>query len=266
MQVVITESLDKAIKDYIDFKDKPESQEFNSFFVVVIRLLCLIYDELDILNPYLNADDKEFNDNLAKYGFEMDRILDFKVQVDNAYSLELQNKNNIYFINIQKVLIDMLIYRKKSIGLDEQKLSAFYHLLYTSNSQNPYQIAYNFKNAHNLDEIDKYYQEQMAKHPDVIAKKPKVYLDPEAYKLSGVDNFNELNTAQLDVVNESIYNHFGIKENTINRDYLLDQAIKDEEKKNNKITTGNGYVDILLIMSIICTLIMTITVITMIFV
>ena len=115
----ITEAFDASIKQYLNFKNKPESPEFNSFFVIVIRLLCVIYDELDIINPYLMHDEKAFDMNLCKYGFELDKVLDFKVQFDQAYLLELKHEANSYFINIQKVLIDMFMYRKEKIDLDE---------------------------------------------------------------------------------------------------------------------------------------------------
>jgi hypothetical protein len=266
MQSVITESLDFAIKKYLESKQDKESIEYNSFFVVVIRLLCLIYDELDIINPYLQNNGSTFDQNLAKYDFEMDKILDFKVQLDNTYTQEINHQTNTYFVNIQKVIIDMLMYRKKKIGIEENKLNEFYNLLYTPNNTNPIQIAYNFQNAKVLDEVDKYYQEQLAKHQDIKPISHRVVLNPEAYELCDVDNFNELNTAQLEKVNDQIYNHFGIKETAINKEFLLEQAIEEEKKNKNKITTGNGYVDILLIMGIICTIIMTVTVITMLFV
>jgi hypothetical protein len=266
MQSVITESLDYAIKKYIESKQDKESISFNSFFVVIIRLLCIVYDELDIINPYIQHNGTDFDKNLAKYGFEMDRILDFKVQIDNAYTEELNHEQNKYFVNIQKVIIDMLIYRKKKIGIEDDKLKEFYNLLYTPSNTNPIQIAYNFQNAKILDEVDKYFQEQLAKHQDIKPISHRIVLNPEAYELCDVNNFNELNTAQLEKVNDEIYNHFGIKETAINKEYLLEQAIEEEKKEKNKITTGNGYVDILLIMGIICTIIMTITVITMIFI
>ena len=52
------------------------------------------------------------------------------------------------------------------------------------------------------------------------------------------------------------YDYFKIRENAINKEYLLDKAIEAIERENNKVTSGNGYVDILLVLSVICTVLM----------
>ena len=54
---------------------------------------------------------------------------------------------------------------------------------------------------------------------------------------------------------------FKIRENAINKEYLLEKAIEAIERENNKITSGNGYVDILLVMSVICTIVMIVGII-----
>jgi len=36
----------------------------------------------------------------------------------------------------------------------------------------------------------------------------------------------------------------------------LEKAIEAIERENNKVTSGNGYVDILLVLSVICTVLM----------
>jgi hypothetical protein len=65
------------------------------------------------------------------------------------------------------------------------------------------------------------------------------------------------------VINNQIYLHFGIKESTINKEYLLEKEIEKIKKGREKITSGNGYVDILLVMGIICTIVMLVTIATL---
>ena len=62
---------------------------------------------------------------------------------------------------------------------------------------------------------------------------------------------------------KEILNKYNINENAINKDYLLKEKIQGLYKRRNLLTTGNGYVDILLVMSVIVTTIMTIIVISL---
>ena len=69
-----------------------------------------------------------------------------------------------------------------------------------------------------------------------------------------------MNGKEIDELNEEIYSSFDISENAINKDYLLNESIKAYKMRRNPITTGNGYVDILLIMSVIVTTIMVVVI------
>ena len=69
-----------------------------------------------------------------------------------------------------------------------------------------------------------------------------------------------MNDEDVDKLNSEIYKSFDISENAINKDYLLKEKIKELKMQNNPITTGNGYVDILLIMSVIVTTVMVVVI------
>ena len=60
----VNEAVDKAINDYLQSKNIEESVLFNSFLVVVVRILVIIYGELDIVNPYAIKNENLFLDNL----------------------------------------------------------------------------------------------------------------------------------------------------------------------------------------------------------
>ena len=78
----INEAFDKAVNDYLKSKDKQEGILYNSFLVVVIRILINIYGELDILNPYYMKSETAFDDNLMKYGLNKESISEFKRLLD----------------------------------------------------------------------------------------------------------------------------------------------------------------------------------------
>jgi hypothetical protein len=264
-EVIISSAIDAGINDYLEYRFQPEGSDFNSFNVIVIRLLCLIYQEDFIVNPYLQKQGSDFDINLTKYGFELDRVIDFKEQVQKAYDLSQNQKINPYFLTIQKILIDMLMYRKDNGTLTDIELNDFYDLLYTPLSKNPLQLSYNFLNTTNPWEIDDYFKQEMVKHQKVDVNKQKVILNPDVYPMFGIsmEQVNDMTADYLDFINHQIYLHFGIKDNMINKEYLLEEAIAKEKIRRSKVTSGNGYVDILLVLSVLTTLVLGIAVLTL---
>lgn len=113
-------------------------------------------------------------------------------------------------------------------------------------------------------EIDKYFKKQLKENVKIIKPQEKHYLNIKAYEILNysMDDLNKMDNNELERVNHQIYDYFKIRENAINKEYLLEKAIEALERENNKITSGNGYVDILLVMSIICTIIMVVGIIT----
>ena len=74
----INEAFDKAVNDYLISRDKTEGVLYNSFLVVVIRLLINIYGELDIINPFRVKNELAFDSNLTKYGASKEDIVNLK--------------------------------------------------------------------------------------------------------------------------------------------------------------------------------------------
>ena len=270
MQVFINEAFTKAINDYLKSVEQPKSVVYNSFLVVVIRLLIIMYSELDIVNPMVINDEDLLKNNLAKYGYSKNNLDIFFSDLQVYYELEKDNENktikvkNPYFITVQKELIDMLIAKKLNFHLKEKEVQDFYSLLYTPYSRNPLQVSYNFLMADDVLEIDNYFKKQMKENVKVAVPREKHYLNVKAYELLNysMDQINNMDANEIDRVNHQVYDYFKIRENAINKEYLLDKAIEAIEREKNKVTSGNGYVDILLIMSIICTVIMVVGIIT----
>ena len=131
-------------------------------------------------------------------------------------------------------------------------------MLYTPYSKNPLRVSYNFLQASDVNEIDKYFKIQMKNNVKVILPKEKHLLNAKAYEILNYsfDNIRNLESSEVDKINSQVYDYFKIRENAINKEYLLEKAIEAIERENNKVTSGNGYVDILLVLSVICTVLM----------
>lgn len=268
--VFINEAFTQAINDYLKSVEQPKGIIYNSFLVIVIRMLIVLYSELDIVNPLVINDEDLLKSNLTKYGFSKYQLDIFFSDLQVYYDIEKEQKDKIvkkpnpYFISVQKLLIDMLIAKKLNFQLKEKEVQDFYNLLYTPYSPNPLQVSYNFLMAEDVLEIDRYFRQQMKENVKQVKTREKHYLNVKAYELLNysMNDLYQMDANEVDKINSQVYDYFKIRENAINKEYLLDKAIEAIEKENNKVTSGNGYVDILLVLSIICTIIMVVGILT----
>lgn len=266
----VNEAFEKAVQDYLKSRDNKEGILYNSFLVVVIRMLINIYGELDIINPYQINSENALDDNLMKFGLEKEDVAEFKRLVDGFYRIEKKNmssvkrETNIYFIEIQKKIIDMFNLKRLNYGLTESDRKEFFDLLYTPGTSNALRLSYNFLNADNIYEIAEYFKIEMKKEKENPKnnEKEKELLPFETYKMFGigVTDLSKMNEFDVEKLNSEIYKSFDISENAINKDYLLEERIKAYKMQKTPVTTGNGYVDILLIMSVIITVIMVVVI------
>ena len=263
-QVFINEAFSKAISNYLSSADQPQGILYNSFLVVIIRLLINIYSELDIVNPMVVNDEELLITNLSKYGYEKENIKLFLSKIQLYYDLEKENEHKVvkfknkYFVDIQKDLIDMFIAKKLNYRITIEETKEFYNLLYTPYCPNPLQVSYNFLMAEDVLEIDRYFKKEMKENVKEIKPREKNLLNVKAYEILNysMSDIENMDYSQINKLNHQVYDYFKIRENAINKKYLLEKAIEAIEREKNKVTSGNGYVDILLIMSVICTIIM----------
>ena len=257
----INDALTKAIDDYQKSYTNQQGVLYNSFLVVVVRMLINIYSELDIVNPLSISNEELFKNNLTKYGYTKNRVNLFLENLRNYYRIEEYNAHNTtkfrndYFIIVQKDLIDMFIAKKNNYQVTEEETKYFYELLYTPSSPNPLRVSFNFLMTDNALEVDNYFKTQLANSGKKLIPEEKHYLNIKAYELLNysMDDIRGMDSKGVDRVNTQVYDYFKIRENAINKDYLLDRAIEALERENNKVTSGNGFVDILLVLSIIAT-------------
>ena len=265
----INEAFDKGLQDYLVSKNNNEGILYNSFLVVVIRMLINIYGELDVINPYKIKNEYAFDHNLQKYGATKEQIDNLKRLLDGYYVIEKRNLNavrkeeNIYFIEVQKIIIDLYNLKRLNFGVTETESAEFFDLLYTPGSSNSLRISYNFLNARNIYEIAEYYKLTM-QQVNEKENNNKDLLKFDVYKLFNVSiaDLSKMNNDEIIKLNSQIYKSLDINENAINKEYLLDEKIKMLTSPKEPITTGNGYVDILIIMSIIVTVVMVVVIFT----
>ena len=266
----VNEAFEKAINDYLESKNKQESILYNSFLVVVIRMLINIYSELDIINPFSIKNEDALDENLMKYGATITEINNLKRLIDGFYKIYKKNMNvvdkedNIYFIEVQKCLIDLFTIKRVNFGVTDEEQKKFFELLYTPGCPNAYRISINYKYADDPYEIAEYYKQKLTIDSTKENVPEKQLLEFDVYKQFNISvaDLSKMNNDEVKNSNKQIYDSLDISENAINKDYLLKEKLEAIYRKNHPITTGNGYVDILLIMSVIVTTIMVIAVVS----
>lgn len=254
--IFINEAINKAIENYLTYKSNPNKDEYNSFLVIVIRMLILIYGELDIINPYRTSSEKGFDDNLKKFGLNDKLLLEFKNDFLNFY----QNESEELFISIQKRLIDMFVLRKMHVLVTDEEINEFKSLLYTKEDLNPSKFALYNKLTPNSNEVTNYLNSKLFEinHDYKFIEYKEVALSNDAYQLAGFNAIEVLNMKEEDIinVNNKVYHFFRIRENDTNKRMRLNEAIEYYKKYGNTITSGNGFVDLLLLLGVITTGIM----------
>lgn len=254
----INEAIQSGIQNYLTYKSNPNREEFNTFIVVVIRTLALIYGELDIVNPYRTNNEKGFDENLKKFGFPAEELEAFKQDMLTFYQNQGNDEIGAYlFLEIQKKLVDMFALRKSHVLVSDENIDQFKDLLYTKRDANPYKFALYNKYTPNSDTILHYLSSKLflIKHDFVLNENKEITLRADAYQLAGFNAVEVMNMKEEEIlnINNKVYHFFRIKDTDINKRNRLEDAIEYYKKYGNTITSGNGYVDLLLLLSVIAT-------------
>ena len=258
-------AFDKAIKTYLASINEENSIIYNSFLVMVIRILTFIYGRLDILNPYYLDNSVAFFNNLAKYGMNKGDLALFKEEFLGFYQFEIENQDkkykvaNPYFKSTLKYLVDMFIYKKKNASITYQEEETFLDLVYTTHTKHAYRISEGYLNLPDPLYIEKYYYSKLNEIDMTreinINETISSNLNLDALNVMGIglSNLENMNLKQIEDAQNNAYGYFKVDIDNPNREEELKEKVDFYKLYGKKITTGNGYVDILLLMSVIAT-------------
>lgn len=257
----INDVINKAIEDYLKYKQMPDNEAFSCFPVLAIRTLIYIYGELDIINPYITRNEQSmggFDSNLMKYGFTKDKIEDFKDSF-LRYEKDLTNQTipNEGLISIEKYLMEMYLLKEKSMHLTKDDEALFNSYLYFPENTNQTVQNNLFLIGDNPSYLKRYFQSIAfeTRHNFSFEEVRRVTFPPLAYQVLGYNmtQVNALNDIDLKKVNENVLNFFRINPDEENKEEMLLKAISYYQKYGNRLTSGNGYVDLLLFLSVLVT-------------
>lgn len=252
MDIFINKTIETGIKTYLSFKKGEVVDKSNMFQCKIINLLVLIYGEINIINPYQLKDPKIFLRNLETYGLSKNTVNRFIEKIDNydEWLHKPQTNRKTHLINeIEKIIIDMIIQKNNFEKLDEKELDIYDN--YFANRDTDIQ------ELRNLFSIDANYS--------------KILWQRRVNKIVPLISFIEIEPELLD---EKFYIKYGVtleeaknlsskNLKTLNEKILYNEKNENETsggKTNNPLklvlTSGNGFTDTIVLLSIIATEIM----------
>lgn len=250
-----------ALSEYLTYKNNPEGINFNSFYAMIIRTLAMIYDELDIINPYYINSEQTLVTNLIKYGYSSNDVKMFFKAIDSYYVEETSDG----FLFIEKALVDMFVKKNMALNIPEMEKAEFRAFIYSPYTSNPLRVSYNYLMCKDPYEILNYYDKKILENTYKAPAKQKETLNFDAYQALNysIEDIKKMNATELDQVNKKVYSFFNINEDAVNKGYLLDQAVYNHN--NPKPTfASSGFMNILFFISILASVGMIVLIITLI--
>lgn len=246
----INDSISYGISNYMLIKQGKDYDKAHIFEVYIIRCLCKIYGDLNIINPYRIGNENSFRSNLIMYGLKINQMEEF-ISLMEEYSKWLNSEKQVgktdITSKIEIILVNMIIERNKHIKFTEDEIKFFDKYFDPVNN--------NFATLHNL----------ITKDVSIVP----MYWSRKKSLLGANIKFKLIRN---DLLSSSIYDKYGIDKNTIEK--MSEEKVKNinnrilekerEDKKRSKkfipkniiITSGNGFVDTLMLLSIMTTEIM----------
>ncbi len=244
--IFINNAINDSIILYYQAKQKPNGIDFNSFMVSVMRMIVLLYGELDITNCYHTKNEKGmggFDTNITKYGLPQKKVDSFKKNFESFYEFDMRQKKlhikrkNPFFDLVQKNLVDMMFAKNKRSPLSPEEAQTFYNLLFTANSKDFYRRTYAILTSPNPYEVDEYFRKNMFMLSNKITITPikRRILAQDIYDFFGIkqDIFGTLNQHQIDNINKQIYDYYGIDARDFEKENKLRMAIATAKKRPN---------------------------------
>lgn len=250
MNKFINEAINNGIVNYINYTDNKDINNIHIFEFLVIKTLVDIYGEINIINPYTSKNEDAFRENLMINGLK-ETELNMFFNYMNDYSIYLKTPNKglktSLPIQINSLIINMIIYKNSKQEILEEEILK-------------YDEYFNTKDKHLIK-----YIELIVDDPEFIPKlweRKKMQLDkkllfhtikpnlltPEMYIKYGlsIDEIKKLTNEEIDELNKKI-----VTEDTTNGG-----GTTKEEPKKLILTSGSGFVDTIVLLSIVVTEIM----------
>lgn len=249
----INPAIEYGIKSYMLYKEQKSFPIIYTFEMNVIKVLTIIYGEKSILLPYKIDNEKAFECNLLMYDLKENDMKNF-IKYMNEYYEFMQNyksekKATGLTTEVERLLMEMIIKRSKRREFSQEEINEFDKIfnpiegdlkkIKSLVSSNNGLIVRAWES--NKFELTNTQIRMMAVHPNLLSR--------QEYSKYGYDirTIASLSEEEINKINQMI----SIEENRT----LMQSEKKSIFKRRNSLvfTTGNGFVDKLMLLSIIAT-------------
>ena len=244
MNIFVNESITNGIKNYLAKKNGTLYDISHVFEYEIINLLIKLYGEINIINPYIVNNETSFKSNLMLYGAkeeEITKLIDLLNTYNKWLSSTSREKNSI-IEEIFTILIKLVTYKALETNMDNGEM-AYFKSFFALKDNKIRQIVEMSSNNKSIfkDLFAKVYKETKEEK-----EKPEPYLSEERYEKYGLSMEEVLKVPEHEI--ERLNNLIEVKEE--------EEKVPKPSPLRLILSSGNGFIDALVLFSIMCTEIM----------
>ena len=254
----INPAIEHGIKAYINYKKHGEFVRTHTFEMHVIKALTIIYGEKTILLPYKIDNEKAFKCNLLIYDLKESDMQSF-IKHMNSYNEFIKNikagaKATEIVSEIERILIEMMNKRSRKHPFTETEFNELDSIFNPLNGD--LKRIKNILVNDNSDLVRNWYtkkEELSNTQIRLMAINPNL-LNPSEYANFGYDIKEVATHTEEEIIkinNEILKAEFS----------MVNKPLIAKSRRKRKITTGNVYLDTLIAMGMISTVVMAVFII-----
>ena len=256
--IFINDGVNNGIISYSNNLKNYNTYLSHYFEFKVIEFLAKIYGKTDIINPYIIKSELDFKKNLAKYGASMEDI-NILLNALNEYSNYLNGINtstNTIMEDIFTILCKLVILKNKSVVINSEEMLFYENFLNVTDNKIRSEVIKLTGDINRITSIWPHMVKESQVEPKKVERLPK-----EEYQKQGLflADINKLSDEELDRLNNEI-----LRINVENTKEEEKSKLERLKRKQIILSSGNGFIDALVLLSIMCTEIMIGIVITII--
>lgn len=234
--------------DYIERNDKTRNHDF---FNTVISQLSIIYGTDNIKKAAQKRNVNDFKTILKTYNYPESEIETFFLKIFTIftkYKNQYYEKSN-FFIEIEKQIIDMMVFKINATKVDDNEIIHFENTLYSKYNPNLICRIFNLLFNKNDDSIYNYWLTKKEIDFDNVDVEFLPNIKYEQFGLS-LDEVKKMAPRKIKNLNEQIV--LMAKDDETNNGGRT-QNITQDNQKRLVLTSGNAIVDAILLMGFIAT-------------
>ena len=248
--IFINNAITNGINAYISKSNNEKYPLANIFELKIIEFLITLYGKISILNPYKLKDADSLKNNLIVYGAmpnDIDKLFDLLNKYNQWLNSITQEKNTI-IKEIFEILSNLVILKNKAVVINSEEMK-YYEDFFALKEPKINQIV-EMSSISKEDVINTWIKAVEKSKQEPVTDEP-LLLSKESYLKYGLtmDEVKKLPENKIRDLNKEIKNR-DINEGNPNG------GSSKEKPWQLVLSSGNGYVDALVLFSIMCTEIM----------